>query len=204
MRLHFTKGNCLIPAIIQDARTDQVLMLGFMNKAAYEKTIRTKKVCFYSRTKRRLWTKGETSGNFLQVIAIKTDCDRDCLLIKVKPQEPTCHKGSYSCFGEKPIESCQFLSFLYGLIKERQKTLPAKSYTASLFKQGLEKILEKIDEESTELIRAAKREGRTRIIEESADLLYHLFVLLVEKRIMLQEIVKELKKRKKHSSDKIG
>ncbi|MEK9165568.1 MAG: bifunctional phosphoribosyl-AMP cyclohydrolase/phosphoribosyl-ATP diphosphatase HisIE [Patescibacteria group bacterium] len=195
MQLDFQKLNGLIPAIIQDSITNQVLMLGFMDKAAYAKTIKTKKVCFYSRTKKKLWTKGETSGNFLNVIKIKTDCDSDCLLIKVKPQGLTCHKGKYSCFGEKPAESCQFLFFLFDLIKERKKTLPAKSYTASLFNQGLEKILEKIDEEAGEVQKAAKEESKKRLIEEGADLLYHLFVLMAEKRITLQEIVKELQKR---------
>lgn len=195
MRLNFKKLNGLVPAVIQDARTNQVLMLGFMDKAAYKKTVRTKKVCFYSRTKKRLWTKGEASGNYLKVIKIKTDCDNDCLLIKVKPVGPTCHKNKYSCFDEQADNNLQFLVYLYHLINQRKRQMPVNSYTASLFKQGLPKILEKIKEESKEVIIAAKNEPQKRFVAESADLLYHLFVLMVEKQITLREIVKELKTR---------
>lgn len=196
-QLDFDKLGGIIPAIIQDAETKAILMLGFMDKEALNKTIKNKKVTFWSRSKKRLWEKGETSGNTLEVISIATDCDNDTLLILVKPQGPTCHTGVYSCFGIEKQGGLEFLQELYDLIATRKKELPKNSYTTSLFSLGLGKILEKVEEESGEVLQAAKKESRTRLIEESADLLYHLFVLLVQKKIFLSDIIQEFQRRKK-------
>lgn len=196
-QLNFQKMGGVIPAIIQDVETKAVLMLGFMNKEALQKTIKSNKVTFWSRSKQKLWEKGETSGNILKVTAISADCDNDTVLIAAKPYGPTCHTGKYSCFELETEEGIGFLRQLYDLLVERKKELPKNSYTASLFKQGLTKILEKVEEESGEVLQAAKKETRTRIIEESADLLYHLLVLLVEKNISLDDLLKELKRRRK-------
>lgn len=189
------KTNPLIPAIIQNANTRQVLMLGYMNEESLLKTRKTKKVWFYSRSKKRLWKKGEESGNELLVQEILPDCDQDALLIKVIPKGPTCHTGDVSCFSpekeQSPIEE------LFETIQERKNTMPKNSYTASLFREGLEKICAKVEEESEEVIRAAKSETKKRLIEESVDVMYHLFVLLAEKEVDLNEIEKEMKKRKK-------
>jgi len=196
-QLNFQKMGGIIPAIIQNAKTKDVLMLGFMNKEALKRTIKQKRVTFWSRSKKRLWEKGETSGNKLEVVSIKDDCDKDTLLIFVKPQGPVCHTGKYSCFGIKQkVSDVEFLQELYDLIMKRKKVLPKNSYTASLFKQGLTKILEKVEEESNEVLQAAKKETRTRLIEESADLFYHLLVLLVKKRLSLSDLIKELKRRR--------
>lgn len=189
-KLQFSKCRGLIPAIIQDATTNSVLMLGFMNKTAYEKTRATKRVTFYSRSKKRLWTKGETSGNFLETISISADCDSDTLLIKVKPRGPTCHTGAVSCFGrdvnlpgtlgEVPGRNAIFLETLLALIKERKRDMPNGSYTASLFRDGISKIGAKIAEEAEEVVRAAQSESKARTVEEVSDLLYHLTVLMAE------------------------
>ncbi|MDA2921827.1 bifunctional phosphoribosyl-AMP cyclohydrolase/phosphoribosyl-ATP diphosphatase HisIE [Patescibacteria group bacterium AH-259-L07] len=196
-QLDFEKLDGIIPAIVQDAETKAVLMLGFMDKEALNKTIKNKKVTFWSRTKQKLWEKGETSGNTLEVLSIITDCDNDTLLILAKPQGPTCHTGTYSCFEIEKQGGLEFLQQLYDLIVDRKKDLPKNSYTASLFNQGLKKILEKVEEESGEVVQAAKKESKTRLIEESCDLLYHLFILLVQKKISLNDIIQELKHRKK-------
>lgn len=196
-QLDFRKLGGVIPAIIQDADTRLVLMLGFMNKDALNKTIKNGKVIFWSRTKKRLWEKGETSGNTLKALSIATDCDRDTLLILAKPQGPSCHTGAYSCFGVKKQKRSDFLKELYDLIATRKKELPINSYTASLFNQGLDKILKKVKEESGEVIQAAEKESKTRLIEESADLIYHLWVLLAEKNISICNLLKELERRKK-------
>ncbi|MBT3865416.1 bifunctional phosphoribosyl-AMP cyclohydrolase/phosphoribosyl-ATP diphosphatase HisIE [Candidatus Peregrinibacteria bacterium] len=199
-KLNFEKLDGLIPAIVQDSSTMQVLMLGFMNKEAYEQTIETKKVTFWSRTKKRLWQKGETSGDYLEILDIKTDikidCDNDTLLILAKPQGPTCHKGSASCFGEKiPRENTFFLKELANLIKDRKEKRPENSYTTTLFEKGLNEIVNKVGEESTEVIVAALNETKQRLIEESGDLLYHLIVLLAEKDIELDKVIEELRGR---------
>lgn len=183
--------NGLIPAIVQDADTLQVLMLGFMNEEALEKTIADGRVTFFSRSKNRLWQKGETSGNFLKVIEIKEDCDNDSLLILARPQGPTCHTGTPSCFGKSPFDLLQ----LFQLINQRKNAMPKNSYTSSLFTAGLDKILAKIEEESKEVVRAAQSEGKQRLIEESCDVLYHLFVLLSNEAITMAEVQEELKKR---------
>ncbi len=195
-QLDFQKMGELIPAIVQDEQSKDVLMLGYMNEAALENTLRTKKVMFWSRSKKRLWEKGETSGNSLEVVSIISDCDSDSLLITARPKGPVCHTGQYSCFGsQQKVNNLAFLQQLYHLIIERKKNLPENSYTAFLFKKGLGKILEKVEEESKEVVFAAQKETQNRLIEESADLLYHLFVLLIEKDISLGDIVKELERR---------
>lgn len=197
MKLNFKKLDGLIPAIVQDSSTMQVLMLGFMNEEAYKKTKMTGRVTFWSRTKKRLWEKGETSGNYLRVIDIKTDCDNDSLLIVAKPEGPTCHKGKYSCFGDKE-NNALFLNELFDLIKNRRENRPKKSYTTSLFNKGLNEILKKVGEESVEIIIAAKNETKKRLTEETGDLLYHLFVLLAEKEVNLNEVIAELIRRYKN------
>lgn len=198
--LNFSKMNGLIPAIIIDKNTAQVLMLGFMNDEALKKTIETNKVTFYSRTNKRLWTKGETSGNFLQLVSIKTDCDNDSLLIEVNPIGNTCHTGSYSCFGLKRNNS-QFLFDLFELIQSRKKEIPENSYTTSLFKAGGDRIIQKVGEESIETIIAAKNRNSEEVINETADLLYHLFVMLVEQNINLSDVVNKLEIRHKKITD---
>jgi phosphoribosyl-AMP cyclohydrolase / phosphoribosyl-ATP pyrophosphohydrolase len=194
MKLNFKKLDGLVPAIVQDSSTMQVLMIGFMNEEAYDKTKKTGKVVFWSRTKKRLWQKGETSGDYLEVVNIKIDCDNDSLLIMAKPQGPTCHKGKYSCFGNKENNS-MFFEELFDLIRGRKEKRPEKSYTTSLFDKGLDEIVKKVGEESVEVIIAAKSETQERLIEESGDLLYHLLVLLVEKEIGLNKVVEELVRR---------
>lgn len=185
----------LLPAIIQDSRSGTVLMLGYMNQAALAKTLRTKRVWFYSRSKKRLWMKGETSGNILKFVSAKFDCDRDAILIKARPTGPVCHNGNFSCFREK--EQIEIFKELYGVILSRKKSLPKNSYTASLFQQGLNKICSKVKEESGEVIQAAKKESQKRLIEESVDLLYHLFVLLAAKKTRFSQIVRVIKRRRK-------
>ncbi|MBT6068713.1 bifunctional phosphoribosyl-AMP cyclohydrolase/phosphoribosyl-ATP diphosphatase HisIE [Candidatus Peregrinibacteria bacterium] len=190
-KLDFSKQNGLIPAVIQNVETLEVLMLGFMSEEAIKKTIEEGKVTFFSRTKGRLWQKGETSGNYLEVEEIKVDCDSDSLLILASPAGPTCHKGTRSCFKEANFGILQ----LFKLIQRRKEELPENSYTTSLFEEGIEKILEKVEEESAEVIQAARGEGRQRLIEESCDLIYHLFVLLNNEDITINDIQAELKAR---------
>jgi len=194
-KINWGKGGGLVPAIIQDADTRAVLMAGYMNEESLAKTIDTGKVWFYSRTKKRLWMKGEESGNVLNVVEIKTDCDDDALLIKARPSGPTCHTGDYSCFKETAVGG--ELSALFNTIQERKETMPEGSYTASLFKAGLDKMSLKVSEEAMEVVHAAQKQTRERLVEESADLLYHLFVLLAEKKISLVDVEAELKKRSK-------
>lgn len=196
--LNFKKGDGLVPAIIQDATTRQVLMLGFMNAEALQKTITEKKVIFWSRTKKRLWQKGEESGNFLELVDIKTDCDNDTLLVTATPVGPTCHTGTQSCFGDNVFG----LEELYQTMQARAQTMPEGSYTAFLLKKGLKKICAKVKEESAEVIKAAKQETKQRLIEESVDVLYHLFVLLVSKKVILADLYKEMAKRQKKIVDK--
>lgn len=196
-KLDFKKMNGLIPAIIQDNQTDAVLMLGFMNKQSLQKTLKDKKVTFFSRTKDRLWQKGESSGNFLEVVSINIDCDKDSLLIKVNPKGPTCHTGDDSCFKSvtRLTKDLAFITELFGLIQRRKVELPKDSYTTSLFKSGLDRILQKVGEESCEVVIAGKNESDKRLIEECSDLIYHLLVLLAERKIDLKAIENELKNR---------
>ena len=194
-KIDWQKVNGLIPAIVQDAETNTVLMLGYMNKESLEKTQKSKQVYFFSRTKKRLWLKGETSGNYLDLVNIKIDCDADTLLIKAIPKGPTCHKGQTSCFGDGLLTSV--LTELYSLILNRKSEMPQNSYTASLFSDGLDKICQKIEEEALEVIQAAKQETKQRLVEESSDLIYHLLVLLAEKGVNLSQVFGELEKRRK-------
>lgn len=194
ININWKKNKGLLPAIIQDDRTDQVLMLGYMNKEAFKKTLRTKKVWFWSRSKGRLWMKGETSGNFLKLKKIVADCDLDTFLVRVEANGPTCHTGMKSCFGEETTQD-DFINDLFHLIESRKKELPKGSYTASLFKKGLKQITAKIEEEALEVIQAARRETKKRLAEESADLIYHLLVLLAQKGVAWERIEGVLKKR---------
>ena len=197
--LDFNKMNGLIPAIIQDSYTQKILMLGFMNKEAYEKTIETGKVTFYSRSKQRLWTKGETSGNFLEVVSIKSDCDNDTLLIQAHPTGPVCHTGTDTCWGEKNEQDIMFLKELQDFIDKRHEEMPEKSYTTSLFLSGVNKMAQKVGEEAVETIIEACNGTDERLIYEGADLLYHLIVLLTSKGYRIEDLARELKERHSES-----
>lgn len=191
--MKFEKLNGLVPAVIQDFETFEVLMVGFMDEEALRITRETSRVTFFSRSKNRLWVKGETSGNFLEVKEIVEDCDSDSLLILAKGSGPTCHNGVNSCFGIKRFS----LQNLYQLIEKRKVDMPADSYTASLFKGGVDKILAKVEEEALEVLQAARFEGKQRLIEESCDLVYHLFVLLNNADVKMEDLNAELRKRLK-------
>ena len=195
MELDFEKMNGLIPAIIQDNYTQKVLMLGFMNKEAYEKTMETGKVTFFSRTKNRLWTKEEESGNFLHVVSVKADCDNDTLLIMVHPEGPVCHKGADTCWGDKNEQDIMFLKELQDFIDRRRQEMPEKSYTTSLFNSGVNKMAQKVGEEAVETILEACNGTDERLIYEGADLLYHLIVLLTYKGYRIEDLARELKER---------
>lgn len=196
MKPYFDKYlDGLIPAIVQDNTTGKVLMLGYMNEAAYEKTLAEKQVVFFSRSKQRLWMKGETSGNFLTLVEIKLDCDKDSLLIKVKPAGPVCHTGSDTCFDEQNSSSVSFLFELEAIITDRKNNQLGKSYTSSLFKDGINKIAQKVGEEAVELIIEAKDDNDERFISEAADLMFHLLVLLSAKGKQLADVTLELSKR---------
>lgn len=195
MDLDFGKMNGLVPAIIQDNYTQKVLMLGFMNEEAYNKTVETGKVTFFSRTKNRLWTKGEKSGNFLHVVSIAADCDNDTLLIKVNPAGPVCHTGADTCWGEKNEQDIMFLKELQDFIDKRHEEMPEKSYTTSLFKSGVNKMAQKVGEEAVETIIEACNGTDERLIYEGADLLYHLIVLLTSKGYRIEDLARELKER---------
>ncbi|MDI5950990.1 bifunctional phosphoribosyl-AMP cyclohydrolase/phosphoribosyl-ATP diphosphatase HisIE [Flavobacterium yafengii] len=199
MNIDFSKNtDGLIPAIIQDSETKTVLMLGFMNAEAYQKTIDTKKVTFYSRTKQRLWTKGEESGNFLNLIDIKNDCDNDTLLIQVKPEGPTCHKGTDTCWADENKADYGFISNLEDTIQLRRENADSeKSYVASLFKLGMNKIAQKVGEEAIEVVIEAKDDNDDLFLSESADLLFHYLILLQAKGFKLNDVVEILKSRQK-------
>ena len=192
MALDFDKMGGLIPAIIQDALTKNVLMLGFMNQEAYNKTLETNKVTFFSRTKNRLWTKGETSGNFLNVVSIEEDCDHDTLLIKANPIGPVCHTGAATCFNDDNRYGVQFLSFLQDYIDKRHEEMPEGSYTTSLFKSGLNRIAQKVGEEALETVIEATNGTNGRLVYEAADMLYHLIVLLSEKGLRIEDLAEAL------------
>ncbi|MCL3778829.1 bifunctional phosphoribosyl-AMP cyclohydrolase/phosphoribosyl-ATP diphosphatase HisIE [Prolixibacteraceae bacterium JC049] len=197
MNLDFDKlGNGLIPAVIQDASTQKVLMVGFMNADAYNKTKEERKVTFYSRTKNRLWTKGEESGNFLNVISILVDCDNDTLLIKANPVGPVCHTGADTCFNEKnEADDFAFLKHLQDFIDQRKEEMPEGSYTTMLFQKGIRKITQKVGEEAVETIIGAMAEDDENFMYEAADLLYHLIVLLTYKGYRIENVIQELKTR---------
>jgi phosphoribosyl-ATP pyrophosphohydrolase/phosphoribosyl-AMP cyclohydrolase len=190
----FEKGNGLLPVIIQDFDTNKVLMLGYMNEEALQKTQAEGLVTFFSRSKNRLWTKGESSGNFLKVKQISIDCDQDTLLIKVAPQGPVCHTGTDTCFSEKN-EGSAFLFQLESVIKDRKLSLNDDSYTASLFKKGINKIAQKVGEEAVELVIEAKDDNKELFLGEAADLLYHYLVLLSAKDFSLSDVIETLSKR---------
>jgi phosphoribosyl-ATP pyrophosphohydrolase/phosphoribosyl-AMP cyclohydrolase len=194
-KINFAKyADGLVPAVIQDADTAKVLMLGFMNKEAYEKTIADQKVCFYSRSKNRLWTKGEESGNFLLLRDVKLDCDQDTLLVKAHPLGPVCHTGADTCWDEVN-ESGHFLHELEDIITKRREAAPSVSYVASLFAKGINKIAQKVGEEAVEIVIEAKDDNRDLFIGEAADLLFHYLVLLNAKEVKLQDVLKVLKQR---------
>ena len=198
MELNFSKNkDGLIPVIIQDSITKTVLMLGYMNDEAVRKTKKTGNVTFYSRTKKRLWTKGEESGNFLRLVNMKVDCDNDTILIYVKPEGPTCHLGTDSCWGEKNLSKFGFLSQLEEIIAERKKDYKKNSYVASLFREGINKIAQKVGEEATETIIEAKDENNQLFLNESADLLFHYLILLQAKGFRLSDVEKVLLTRKR-------
>lgn len=199
MKIDFDKNNDgLVPAIIQDASTKNVLMLGYMNQEAYDKTIVTNKVTFYSRSKKRLWTKGEESGNFLNLVSIKNDCDEDTLLVTVDPQGPTCHTGTDTCWSEENKQSFGFLTHLEEVIRDRKENQEnSKSYVASLFRKGINKIAQKVGEEAVEVVIEAKDDNEELFLNESADLLFHYLILLQAKGYALTDIEKVLKSREK-------
>ena len=197
MHLNFDKMNGLIPAVIQDDKTGKVLMLGFMNEEALLKSQETGKVTFFSRTKDRLWTKGEESGNFLNIVSIVADCDQDTLLIKVDPVGPVCHTGSDTCFGEQNEEAVLFLKFLQDFVERRRQEMPEGSYTTSLFNKGVGRIAQKVGEEAVETVIEAMDGNDERLLYEGSDLLYHLIVLLTYKGYRIEDLANELKKRHK-------
>lgn len=201
MKPDFQKSE-FIPTVVQNASTLEVLMLGYMNRDAFKKTQQTGKVWFYSRSKQRLWMKGETSGNVLNVIEMRLDCDGDAILIFARPEGPTCHTGARSCFGvggrlsQNPLSlGVGFLGALFDLIQQRKNELPEGSYTTYLFRGGLSKILDKVEEESEEVVRAAREESDERVAEEVGDLLYHVFVLLAQRGVDLKALIEVLEKR---------
>lgn len=197
MNIDFNKLEGLIPAIIQDDETRTVLMLGFMNEEAYQKTVETGLVTFYSRTRQRLWTKGEESGNFLKVVTILNDCDDDTLLIKVNPVGPVCHTGTDTCWNEENKGDIFFLNYLQGFIQQRFREMPEGSYTTSLFKKGVNRMAQKVGEEAVETVIEATNGTDEKLISEASDLIYHLIVLLTSKGYSLDDIGRELKKRHK-------
>lgn len=203
IKIDFDKMGGLVPAIIQDAVTKNVLMLGFMNEEAYQKTIDTKKVTFWSRTRNCLWTKGETSGNYLDLVDIRLDCDNDTLLVKVHPQGPTCHLGTDTCWGEdNSLNPILFLTELQNFIDKRHQEMPENSYTTSLFKKGINKMAQKVGEEATETIIEATNGTNEQLVYESSDLLYHLIVMLTAKGLSIEDVASELIKRHDPNWDK--
>lgn len=195
MNIDFEKGGGLVPVIVQDDRTQTVLMLGYMNREALEKTQAENKVTFYSRSKERLWTKGETSGNFLELCSIQVDCDNDTLLVRAIPVGPVCHTGTDTCFG--PASSQGFIHQLQGVVSNRKGADPESSYTASLFAKGRNKIAQKVGEEAVELVIEAMDQNDDLFKEEAADLLYHLLVLLSDRGLELADIESVLASRHK-------
>jgi phosphoribosyl-ATP pyrophosphohydrolase/phosphoribosyl-AMP cyclohydrolase len=197
--LNYEKAGGLIPAVIQDHRTGKVLMLGFMNEEALAQTKATGLVTFFSRSKNRLWTKGETSGNTLQVVEILTDCDADTLLIKAAPAGPVCHTGTDTCFGEENTEDILFLKYLQDFIARRYEEMPEGSYTTSLFTSGINRMAQKVGEEAVETVIEATNGATDKLVGEAADLLYHLIVLLTAKGLRLDDLCRELQRRHKGS-----
>lgn len=195
MKVDFSKNNGLIPVIIQNNETQQVLMLGYMDEEAFQKTQNENVVTFFSRSKNRLWTKGETSGNYLNVVSIKEDCDQDALLIQVIPNGPTCHNGTTSCFATEPQIS--FLNELENVIENRISNPSSESYVASLYQKGINKMAQKVGEEAVELVIEAKDDNQELFLGEAADLLFHYLILLQAKNLKLKDIEQELARRMK-------
>ena len=203
MKIDFEKMDGLVPAIIQDATTKNVLMLGFMNEEAYKKTIETGHVTFWSRSRQTLWTKGETSGHFLNLVSIKNDCDNDTLLVRVNPVGPTCHTGTDTCWGEDNETSpILFLTELQDFIDKRKKEMPEGSYTTSLFNKGINKISQKVGEEALETVIEATNGTDEHLVYEASDLLYHLLVMLTAKGLRIEDVAAELQKRHDPNWDK--
>ncbi|MBP3850815.1 MAG: bifunctional phosphoribosyl-AMP cyclohydrolase/phosphoribosyl-ATP diphosphatase HisIE [Prevotella sp.] len=203
MTIDFDKMGGLVPAIIQDAVTRKVLMLGFMNEEAYQKTLATKHVTFWSRSRNTLWTKGETSGNFLNLVDIKVDCDNDTLLVQAHPDGPTCHTGSDTCWGEQnDANPLLFLTELQDFINKRKQEMPEGSYTTSLFNKGINKIAQKVGEEALETVIEATNGTNDHLVYEASDLLYHLLVMLTEKGLRIEDVAAELQKRHDPNWDK--
>ena len=203
MNIDFEKMGGLVPAIIQDAVTAKVLMLGFMNKEAYEKTLATGLVTFWSRTRKCLWTKGETSGNFLHQVSVKEDCDHDTLLVEAHPDGPVCHLGTDTCWGESnDLNPITFLTELQDFIEKRHEEMPEGSYTTSLFRKGVNKMAQKVGEEAVETVIEATNGTNDKLVYEASDLLYHLVVLLASKGLRIEDIARELAKRHNPDWDK--
>lgn len=195
-KIDFTKGNGLVPAVVQDADTGKVLMLGYMNEEAVEKTLRDEKVTFFSRSKRRLWRKGERSGNYLRLVDMRSDCDHDTLLVMVRPRGPVCHTGTDTCWAEAN-RHVNFLGYLERTIHSRKGADPEISYTAKLFARGINKVAQKVGEEAVEMIIEAKDNDEKLFLNEAADLMYHYLVLLAAKGYQLEDVIKVLEKRHK-------
>ena len=203
MKIDFEKCGGLVPAIIQDAQTKNVLMLGYMNQEALDKTLETKKVTFWSRSRNCLWTKGETSGNFLHMVDIKIDCDNDTLLVKANPDGPTCHTGTDTCWGEVNEQNpLLFLPELQDFINRRHDEMPEGSYTTKLFKDGINKIAQKVGEEALETVIEATNGTSEHLVYEASDLLYHLVVMLASKGLRIEQVAEELHKRHDPNWDK--
>ena len=204
MTIDFNKMGGLVPTIIQDSKTLKVLMLGYMNQEAYQKTLDTGKVTFYSRTRKTLWTKGETSGNFLHVVSITNDCDGDTLLIKANPDGPVCHTGADTCWNEDNSNPIMFLTELQRFIEKRHTEMPEGSYTTSLFKDGCHRMAQKVGEEALEAVIEAVAGNNERLIYEASDMLYHLIVLLTSKGLTIEDLARELAQRHDPSWHKHG
>ena len=206
MKIDFEKMGGLVPAIIQDAITKNVLMLGFMNEEAYQKTVQTGHVTFWSRTRQTLWTKGETSGHYLNLVSMKIDCDNDTLLVRVHPIGPTCHTGTDTCWGEENTAQqglpLLFLSELQDFINQRKKEMPEGSYTTKLFHDGINKIAQKVGEEALETVIEATSGSTEHLVYEASDLLYHLIVMLTEKGLRIEDVANELHRRHDPDWDK--
>lgn len=203
MNIDFDKLGGLVPAIIQDAKTKTVLMLGFMNEEAYSKTVDTGKVTFWSRSRKCLWTKGETSGNFLNLVSIKNDCDNDTLLVRVNPTGPVCHKGTDTCWAEDNVyDPINFLAELQEFIARRKEEMPEGSYTTALFNKGTKRIAQKVGEEALETAIEAVSGSNESLVYEASDLVYHLLVLLADKGLSIEDVAAELLKRHNPDWDK--
>lgn len=196
-QVSFDENTGLVPAIIQDAQSNKVLMLGYMNEAAIEETLSAKKVTFFSRSKQRLWTKGESSKNYLNLVSMSIDCDQDALLVKVNPEGPTCHKGDDTCWEESNETGASFLDYLGEVIKERKLQSPEESYTARMFQKGINKLAQKVGEEAVELVIEAKDDNDELFKNEAADLIFHYMMLLEAKGFAFKDVVQILKQRHK-------